>query len=99
MMTVIELMTILRSADPLAKVAFLPWGADEDEAEEVDAVCVPAIAWTRETYSWMGRKYKTLHQDEPRTDLPPEYENVAIETVSIVILSVDADFLKSRRFL
>ncbi|CAN7177364.1 hypothetical protein [Caballeronia sp. LjRoot31] len=50
-MTVAELMEILRNADPLARVTFLRWGADEDEVEEVDAVRVPGRTWTRETYS------------------------------------------------
>lgn len=42
-MTVVQLMGVLCTADPLARVAFLPSGADEDEVEELDAVHVPRV--------------------------------------------------------
>jgi hypothetical protein len=98
-MTVAELMEILRTADPLAKVAFLGWDADEDEVEEVDAVRVPGKRWTQETYSWKGQQYKALHQEGPCTDLPSGCKNVVVEYVSVVILSVDTEFLSSRQFI
>ena len=98
-MTVVELMEILRAADPIAKVTFLPWGADEDEVEEVNAVRVPERKWTCETYSWKGQEYKSFHQEGPCTDLPSGYKDVVVEYVSVVILSVDTEFLSSRRFI
>jgi hypothetical protein len=98
-MTVVQLMEILCTADPLARVAFLPWGADEDELEEVDAVHLPRMAWTRESYRWKGQEYNTLHREGPCADLPPGSENAVVESVSVVILSVDADFLSARQFI
>jgi len=98
-MTVFELVKILRTADPRATVAFLPWGADEDEVEEVDAVVVPRRMWTRETFNSSGREYKTLHEGAARTDLGPECKNVVQQSVSVVILCVDTDFLSSRHFM
>ncbi|AME23747.1 hypothetical protein AXG89_07680 [Burkholderia sp. PAMC 26561] len=97
--TVVDLMKILRTAEPLARVTFLPWGADEDGVEEVDAVRVPERKWIRETYFWKGQECKALHQEGPCTDLPLGSENAVVESVSVVILSVDVDFLSSRQFI
>jgi hypothetical protein len=74
-------------------------GADEDEVEELDAVHVPRVNWTLESYRWKGQEYKALHQEGPWADLPPGSENAVVESVSVVILSVDADFLSSRQFV
>jgi hypothetical protein len=95
--TVFELVEILQTADQQATVVFLPWGADEDEVEEVKAVAVPERQWTRETFTAKGREYMTLYPGGPRTDLGPECENVVDESVSVVVLSVDNEFLSSRR--
>jgi len=97
--TVSELVERLRAADPAATVAFLAWGADEDEVEEVDAVVVPRRMWMRETFNSSGREYKILHEGVSRTDLGPECKNVVQQPVSVVILCVDTEFLSSRRFL
>jgi hypothetical protein len=79
-MTVVQLMEILCTADPLAKAAFLPWGADEDEVEEVDAVHVPRMKWTCESYRRKGQEYKALQREGPCAGLPPGSENAVVGT-------------------
>ena len=98
-MTVSELVERLGTADPMATVVFLPWGADEDEVEEVDAVAIPGRMWTRESFTMSGREYETFHEGGSRTDLGPECKNVVEQPVSVVILCADVDFLRSRRFV
>ncbi|WP_165087291.1 hypothetical protein [Caballeronia sp. SBC2] len=97
-MTAAELIELLRTANPRALVVFLPWGADEGQAEEVGAVAVLKQKWTRERLTEKGRLYESLYPGEPREELRTESENIAVDSVAVVVLASDAAFLNSRRF-
>jgi hypothetical protein len=97
-MTVAELIERLRLADPNATVMFLPSGADEDELEDVSAVAAFGPHWTRERGVDKGRPYEFIYAGQPRRGFREECENVVYDALAVVVLSVDDEFLRSRRF-
>ena len=95
-MTVVELIEILREADPLARVAFMAGGFDADHAEEIVAVATPSQIWVRRGLPDKGRESGTPHairQDYGDDASGHERAESESEPASVVILSTDEDFL------
>lgn len=92
-MTVFELVEILSTADPKAKVSFLPRGADTEDAAEIVAVAMSGQVWVRRTSTDERREYITPHVGEHGNDPDTGRESTESEPVSVVILSTDEDFL------
>lgn len=67
-MTVFELVEILSTADPKAKVSFLPRGADTEDAAEIVAVAMSGQVWVRRTSTDERREYITPHVGEHGND-------------------------------
>jgi len=86
-MKVSELMELLRGADPDATVMLLPYGATEADAHEVRCIHPGGVNWTRERGLDKGREYEFLYPGEPHRDVRTECEQVACETVSVVLLA------------
>src|ERR1700694_2632420 len=96
-MNVRELMQKLVVADPDAMVLFLPWGADEDELEEVRAIAVFRDTWTHESGRFASDGYEVYYPGGVRGRSEPGYEDVHATSVQVVVLCVDDEFLRSRR--
>jgi hypothetical protein len=94
-MTVRELMERLRTADSGATVLFLTFGADLDEAVETSGVLVDQRPWTHEEGVYGGGRYAVYYRGAP---VVPEagYTDVNTQSLRVVLLSDDADFLASR---
>lgn len=97
-MTVSELIEQLRTADPDARVVFLPFGADEDELEDVGVVEVFAAPWTIERRHRDGSADEFLYSGSPQHMGSDSSERVEYEPVKVVVLSIDQEFLRSRNF-
>ena len=81
-----ELMDFLRNADPSATVMFVPFGNNEQYAEEVRFISSSSIGWTRESGIDKGRPYEFLYLGAPHRDLRADCEQVTYESVSVVLL-------------
>jgi hypothetical protein len=96
-MNVRELMQRLRVANPDATVLFLPWGADEDELEEIRAIAVYRDAWTHESGRFASNGYEVYYPGDVRGRCELGYEDVRATSVQVVVLCVDDEFLRTRR--
>jgi hypothetical protein len=94
-MTVRELMECLRTADAGATVLFLAFGADLDEAVETSSVLVDQRPWTHEKGVYGEGRYAVYYRGAPVVR-EEGYTDVNTETVRVVLLSEDADFLACR---
>lgn len=95
-MTVSELIGILRNAPQESRVAFLTWGADEAEIEEVVAVAMPGCIWTCAATGEGGRS--TSRPSVSQAPYVQKRSNVVPLSVSLVVLGSDEDILTTRRF-
>ncbi|OYD77401.1 UNVERIFIED_ORG: hypothetical protein BDU10_2502 [Burkholderia sp. CF145] len=86
-MKVSELMELLRGAHPDARVMLLPYGSTEEDAQEVRCIHLGGVNWTRERGLDKGREYEFLYPGEPHRDVRTDCEQVAYETVSVVLLA------------
>jgi hypothetical protein len=98
-MTAAELIERLKAADPNARVLFLPFGADEDELEDVGVVEIFTLPWTIERRHHDNGIDEWLYSGEPEQPDADERGPVEYESVRVVVLSVDKQFLDSRRFI
>ncbi|MGU7783269.1 hypothetical protein [Burkholderia sp. PU8-34] len=94
-MTVKELMEALSTAAPEARVLFLGFGADLDEAVEVSAVCSDRRPWTHEDGAYGRGRYEVYYRGAPVVR-EAGYSDVNTQSVRVVLLSEDAPFLASR---
>ena len=98
-MTAFELIERLQAADPDARVVFLPYGADEDELEDVGVVEVFPRAWTSVRRYYDRRVDEFLYSGSTEQVGGDDCERVERTAVKVVVLSVDTDFLASRNFV
>jgi hypothetical protein len=92
-MTVIELMDLLRDADPAAIVMLLPHGSAESDAQEVRGFFPSDVRWTHESGVDKGRAYEFLYPGEPHVGLRTEYEQISYKSVAAVLLAADQRIL------
>jgi hypothetical protein len=88
-MKVSELLELLRSTDPEARVMFMPPGGDEQDAQEVRNIFSSDVRWTHESGVDKGRQYEFLYMGEPHRELRTDCENVTYERVMVVLLAAD----------
>jgi hypothetical protein len=88
-MTVIELMDLLRDADPAAKVMLLPHGSAEPDAQEVRGILAGSVSWTHESGVDKGCAYEFLYPGDPHRDLRTTCEQVTYERFAVVLLAAD----------
>jgi 1-acyl-sn-glycerol-3-phosphate acyltransferase len=96
-MTVSDLLNLLRDADPNASVMLLPYGTTEPDAQEVRSAFLGEVSWTRETGVDKGRPYEFLYPGEAHRDLRTDCKHVTYACVSVVLLSADEPALRSVR--
>lgn len=92
-MTVSDLIEILSGVNPKSRIVLLAGGVDVEVAEEVVAVATPDQLWVRS-----GNADKELELGTPQSDKQPKdcedhRATGESETVSVVILAADEDFL------
>lgn len=86
-MKVKDLLDVLRGADPDATVILLPEDeTDESDGQEVRSAYPGGMTWTRERGVSKGRPYESLYPGGPHCELRYDCEQVAYETVPVVVL-------------
>jgi len=98
-MTAAELIERLQTAHPDARVMFLPFGADEDELEDVGVAEVFAMPWTLKRCYHDEDVDEFLYSGKPERARADECGRVEYTSVRVVVLSVDEGFLRSRRYV
>lgn len=86
-MRVIDLMNVLRDANPDAIAMLLSDGDAEEYAQGARYVCGGMETWTYERGVSKGRPYYSLYPGSPHRDLRYDCEQVSYEAVSVVLLA------------